>query len=89
MKAIVQNDYKSPDALKVKEVEKPKIKEDEVLVKVIASSVNAGDLFSLNGTPFLVKFFCRISKAKRLYSRMGCSRKNSESWQKYHRIEGR
>ena len=64
MKAIVQNDYKSPDALKVKEVEKPKIKEDEVLVKVIASSVNAGDLFSLNGTPFLVKFSVGFPKPK-------------------------
>ena len=64
MKAIVQNDYGSPDVLKVKEVEKPKIKENEVLVKVIASSVNAGDLFSLNGTPFMVRFSVGFPKPK-------------------------
>ncbi|MBF9017600.1 MULTISPECIES: NAD(P)-dependent alcohol dehydrogenase [unclassified Oceanispirochaeta] len=64
MKAIVQNDYASPDALKVKEVEKPKIKKNEVLVKVIASSINAGDLFSLNGTPFIVRFSVGFPKPK-------------------------
>ncbi|MBI9106442.1 MAG: NAD(P)-dependent alcohol dehydrogenase [Spirochaetales bacterium] len=64
MKAIVQNDYGSPDALKVKEVRKPRIKENEVLVKVIASSVNAGDLFSLNGTPFMVRFSVGFPKPK-------------------------
>lgn len=64
MKAIVQNGYGSSDALKVKEVEKPKIKENEVLVKVIASSVNAGDPFSLNGTPFIVRFSVGFPKPK-------------------------
>ena len=56
MKAVVQNGYGSPDNLKVKEVEKPKIKDNEVLIKVIASSVNAGDLFTIKGTPCLIRF---------------------------------
>lgn len=64
MKAIVQNNYGSSDALKVKEVEKPRIKDNEVLVKVVASSVNAGDLFSLNGTPFMVRFSVGFPKPK-------------------------
>ncbi len=64
MKAIVQNDYGSSDALKFKDVEKPRIKDNEVLVKVLASSVNAGDLFSLNGTPFMIRFSVGFPKPK-------------------------
>jgi NADPH:quinone reductase-like Zn-dependent oxidoreductase len=55
MKAIVQNAYGSPDALKLKEVEVPAIKENEVLVSVHAASLNAGDYFSMRGSPWLVR----------------------------------
>jgi len=43
MKAIVYTKYGSPDVLKLKEVEKPEPKEDQVLVKVQAASANALD----------------------------------------------
>ncbi len=56
MKAIVQNGYGSIDHLSIKEVKKPEIRDDEVLVKVVASSVNAGDLFGLKGTPYVARF---------------------------------
>ena len=39
MKAIVQNDYGPPDVLKLKEVEKPVVKENDVLVSVNAASL--------------------------------------------------
>jgi NADPH:quinone reductase-like Zn-dependent oxidoreductase len=55
MKAIVQNAYGSPDVLRLKEVANPVIKENEGLVRVHAAALNAGDLFSLRGAPWLVR----------------------------------
>lgn len=43
MKAIVYTRYGPPDVLQLREVEKPEPKEDQVLVKVLAASVNALD----------------------------------------------
>jgi NADPH:quinone reductase-like Zn-dependent oxidoreductase len=55
MKAIVYTKYGSPDGLEIKEVAKPTPKDDEVLVKVIAVSVNAADLHLLRADPFLIR----------------------------------
>src|SRR5205809_5019552 len=55
MKAIVHTHYGSPDILQLKEVARPTPKEDEVLVKVHAASVNAGDWHLLRGKPFLMR----------------------------------
>jgi NADPH:quinone reductase-like Zn-dependent oxidoreductase len=43
MKAIVYTEYGSPDVLHLKEVERPAPREDEVLIKVYATSVTTGD----------------------------------------------
>jgi NADPH:quinone reductase-like Zn-dependent oxidoreductase len=64
MKAIVQNAYGSPDVLTLKEVEAPTIKENEVLVRVHAAALNAGDYFSLRGSPWLVRFTVGFPKPK-------------------------
>jgi len=55
MKAIAQSEYGSPDVLSVKEVTKPEMRDDQVLVKVHAASVHAGDWHLMRGTPFLIR----------------------------------
>ena len=52
MKAIVYTEYGPPDVLHLEEVKKPAIKEDQVLVKVYAASINAGDWHILTADPF-------------------------------------
>ncbi|MEM9265205.1 MAG: NAD(P)-dependent alcohol dehydrogenase [Cyanobacteria bacterium P01_F01_bin.13] len=55
MKAIVQDEYGSTDILRLKDVEKPVLEDNRVLVRVYASSVNAGDWHLMRGTPFLIR----------------------------------
>ena len=64
MKAIVYKEYGSPDVLQFMEVEKPAPKEDEVLVKVFAVSVNAADLHLLRGDPLLFRIQSGLRKPK-------------------------
>ena len=64
MKAIVINAYGSPDVLELKEVAMPAIKEDEVLVRVHAASLNAGDLFALRGSPWLIRLSVGLPRPK-------------------------
>jgi NADPH:quinone reductase-like Zn-dependent oxidoreductase len=55
MKAIVHTRYGPPDELQLGEVEKPVPKENEVLVKVQASSVTYSNSAFASGKPFIVR----------------------------------
>jgi NADPH:quinone reductase-like Zn-dependent oxidoreductase len=64
MEAIVQNAYGSPEVLTLAEVEKPAIKDGEVLVRVRATSINAGDYFTMRGNPWLLRFTVGLFRPK-------------------------
>ncbi len=64
MKAIVQNAYGSPDVLELREIEKPAVKDNDVLLRVHAASINAGDYFSMRGSPWLIRASVGFPKPK-------------------------
>jgi NADPH:quinone reductase-like Zn-dependent oxidoreductase len=65
MKAIVQTEYGSPDVLSLQEVDQPVVTANGVLVRVRATSVNAGDWHLMRGDPFLTRLiFGGILKPK-------------------------
>jgi NADPH:quinone reductase-like Zn-dependent oxidoreductase len=67
MKAVVFTSYGGPDVLKLKEVEKPIPKPNEVLVRVRAASLNAADWHIVRGKPFPVRFMVgSLSKPKKI-----------------------
>lgn len=55
MKAIVYTHYGSPDVLRLEEVEKPAPKDDEVLIKLHAVSLNRSDWEGLIGKPLYAR----------------------------------
>jgi NADPH:quinone reductase-like Zn-dependent oxidoreductase len=63
MKAIVCHNYGPPDVLRLEEIEKPVPKDNEVLIKVRAASVNPVDLL-FRGTSYLVRIMTGLRKPK-------------------------
>jgi len=64
MKAIINEKYGSPDILELREVERPEPKPNQVLVKVLAASVNRADYYLLKGEPFPVRLAAGFFKPK-------------------------
>lgn len=64
MKAILFTKYESPDVLELKEVEKPVPKDNEVLIKIYASSVNYNILVHVRGKPLMVRLLTGPLKPK-------------------------
>jgi NADPH:quinone reductase-like Zn-dependent oxidoreductase len=64
MKAIVYTKYGPPDVLQLKDVEKPIPKDDEVLIKVHAASVNDWDWGLLRGKPFMTRLLFGLLNPK-------------------------
>jgi NADPH:quinone reductase-like Zn-dependent oxidoreductase len=64
LKAIVYKKYGSPDVLRLMDIEKPVPKDNQVLVKIHATSLNYGNLVLLKGEPFLARFAFGLLKPK-------------------------
>jgi 2-desacetyl-2-hydroxyethyl bacteriochlorophyllide A dehydrogenase len=56
MKAVTQYEYGAPqDVLELREIEKPTIGDDDVLVRVQAAGIHIGDWLVLTGLPYLIR----------------------------------
>ncbi len=62
MKAAVRYQYGPPEMLRIQELEKPVPKDDEVLIKVHATTVNRTDCAVLTARPFVMRFFTGLLK---------------------------
>jgi NADPH:quinone reductase-like Zn-dependent oxidoreductase len=64
MMAIVQGEYGSPDVLQLRDVDKPEITEEEVLVRVRAAGVNPADWAIMSGLPYIARPVYGLRKPK-------------------------
>ena len=64
MKAIVRDKYGPPDVLELKDIDKPVLGDDEVLVRVHATSVNPADWHLLRGEPYIARLQLGLRKPK-------------------------
>lgn len=64
MKAAIRSEYGLSEVLSIKEVEKPIPKDNEVLVRVFAATVNRTDCHILSGKPFIMRFFTGLFKPR-------------------------
>ncbi len=66
MKASIRRKYGSPIQIKVENIEKPIPKDNEILIKVYATTVNRTDCANLTATPFIMRFALGLFKPKEI-----------------------
>ena len=65
MRAVVYDNYGPPEVLRLEDVERPVAKDDAVLIKVLATTVNRTDCGWRSARPFFVRFFLGLRRPKR------------------------
>ena len=65
MKAIVYTKYGPPEVLQLKEVDKPVPKDNEVLIRIYATTVNRTDCATIRAKPFFARLLTGILKPKK------------------------
>ncbi len=64
LKAMVHSRYGSPDVLELKDIDKPVVKDDEVLVRVRSAAVNPPDWAGVHGLPYIVRLAYGLRRPK-------------------------
>jgi NADPH:quinone reductase-like Zn-dependent oxidoreductase len=64
IKAIVQDGYGSADVLEMREIDKPTIGDNEVLLRVRAAAVNLADWAIMSGLPYIARPMYGLGKPK-------------------------
>ncbi|MGH2589785.1 MAG: alcohol dehydrogenase catalytic domain-containing protein, partial [Actinomycetota bacterium] len=55
MRAIVQERYGSPDVFELREIDRPTVEDDEVLVRVRAASAHPDVWHAMRGVPYVLR----------------------------------
>ena len=66
MIAAIRRKYCSPNQIKIESVEKPIPKEDEILIKIYATTVNRTDCANLTAKPFIMRFVLGLIKPRQI-----------------------
>ncbi len=64
MKAIVQAGYGPPDSLRFEDIDQPEVGADDVLVRILAASLNPADWHILRGDPYVARLMIGLTKPK-------------------------
>jgi len=65
MKAAIRRHYGTPDSIKIEEIDKPKPNDNEILVRIRATTVNRTDCANLTAKPFIMRFVLGLFKPRK------------------------
>lgn len=94
MKAAVRKTYGPPRKIKIEEIEKPVPGDDELLIRVYATSVNRTDCANLTAKPFIMRFVLGFLKPRKkilgtdFAGQVEAIGKNIEAWSVNDRVFG-